>query len=347
MSYTLGKLAEIIGGTVKGDDQIQITGANGIENAQQGDISFVSNQKYLNNLSSTEASALLMDSSLYKPSYSIACLLVENTYSALADLLAIFSPVNNTITTNEELSFVHDEAQLAENVSVGLFSIIEKGATIGKNTRIFGQVYIGDNVIIGDNCTLFPGVKVYSGCEIGNNVILHANSIIGSDGFGFAPLEDGSFKKIPQIGNVIIESDVEIGANTVIDRASMGSTIVRTGTKLDNLIQIAHNVEIGEHTVIAAQAGIAGSSKIGRHCQIGGQSGIVGHLQIADQTMIQAQSGMTKSVNEKGTKWYGSPAIDYNNYLKSFAIYKNLPDLQSRINKLEKLLGELQQSLNK
>jgi len=344
MAYTIAKIAELIGGTIKGDEQVFITGAAAIDDAINGDISFISSEKYLSHLSTSQASAILIDSKLYSDKITKTCLLVDNVYSSLSDLLTIFSPVPSHITTDEKQCYISPEASVGENVKIGLFSIVEKGSTIGNDSTVFGQVFIGSNVKIGRNCTLFPGVKIYDGCEIGENVILHANVIIGSDGFGFTPNADGSFKKIPQIGNVIIEDDVEIGANTVVDRASMGSTIIRTGTKLDNLVQVAHNVEIGRHTVIAAQAGIAGSSKVGAHCQIGGQAGIVGHIKVADQTLIQAQSGLTKNVKEKGTKWYGSPAIEYNNYLKSFVIYKNLPDLQARIENLERLLKKLQES---
>ncbi|NNK90784.1 MAG: UDP-3-O-(3-hydroxymyristoyl)glucosamine N-acyltransferase [Saprospiraceae bacterium] len=345
MTYSLAKIAELIGGTIHGDDQTIISGAAGLEDAVEGDISFVSSDKYLNVLESSSASAILIGKNLYKSDIKTPCLLVDNVYLALSNLLSIFSPDIHDVTEDKTMSFISPDCQIGEETKIGMFSIVESGTRIGNRTKVYGQVFIGENVKIGNDCLIYPGVKIYPGCEIGDNVILHANVIVGSDGFGFAPNANGEFKKIPQIGNVIIENDVEIGANTVIDRASMGSTIIRKGVKLDNLIQVAHNVEIGSHTVIAAQAGIAGSSSLGSYCQVGGQAGIVGHLQLADQTMIQAQSGMTKSVKKAGTKWYGSPAIEYNNYLKSFAIYKNLPDLQSRISKLEKLLEELQQQL--
>lgn len=344
MAYSLSQIAKAVNGEVRGDNQLQIKGAATLEEAENGDISFLSNLKYLSKLEKSSASAILIDQKLYNSSFSQSCVVVDNVYESLASILEMFSTRSNHISGDQSHSFIAESSQIGEEVHLGPFSIVEDNTIIGDRSKIFGQVYLGHNVTIGKNCIIYPGVKICDSCLVGDNVIIHANAVVGSDGFGFAPKPDGTFQKIPQIGNVIIENDVEIGANVVIDRASMGSTIIRTGTKLDNLIQVAHNVDIGRHNVIAAQAGIAGSTKIGNHCQIGGQVGIVGHIEIGDQTMIQAQSGMTKSVKEQGTKWYGSPAIEYNNYLKSFALYKNLPDLQSRISKLEKLLAELQHS---
>ena len=345
MATSLKNIADIVNGQCRGPANFQIKGVASLENAGPEDISFVSAVKYLNQLDNTRAGALLIDSKLYTDNLSIPCVLVDNVYESLSLLLDTFSTLSEDIHEDRDKCSIADDAIIGEDVRLGVFSIVSKGVHIGRGSRILGQVYLGPEVSIGENCIIYPGVRVYNSCSIGNNVIIHSNAVIGSDGFGFAPLADGSFKKIPQIGNVIIEDNVEVGANTVIDRASMGSTIIKEGVKLDNLIQIAHSVELGSHTVIAAQAGIAGSTRVGSGCQIGGQAGIVGHISIADGTRIQAQSGMTKNVSKEGTKWYGSPAIDYNNYLKSFAIYKNLPDLQSRINELEKLLRDVQQKL--
>jgi UDP-3-O-[3-hydroxymyristoyl] glucosamine N-acyltransferase len=231
---------------------------------------------------------------------------------------------------------VHPTARLGKNVSVGQFSVISENASIGDGTVLHPQVFIGKNVKVGSHCVLFPGVKVFHDCEIGDHCVLHANVVVGSDGFGFVPQADGSYRKLPQLGNVIIESQVEIGANTTIDRATLGSTFIRQGVKLDNLIMVAHNVEIGENTVIAAQTGIAGSTKIGKNCRIGGQAGFVGHITVADATQVQAQSGVAASVTEAGKALYGSPAIPYNDYLRAYAVFKKLPELYKKLNSLGK-----------
>ena len=343
MTYTLEKIALEIGGTVSGDGSIEINGASGIETAEKGQITFLSSNKYLHQAKKTNASAIILAKEWTNIDLDVPTIAVDNVYSSLADLLSIFNKTHEVRHTEvSSMAFISKNAFIHKNTSIGAFAVVEEQSKIGEGTRLMGHAYVGKNVTIGKNCTIYPGVKIYSDSIIGDNCILHSNCIVGSDGFGFAPLKDGTFKKIPQIGNVIIEDEVEIGANTVIDRATMGSTRIRKGVKLDNLIQVAHNVEIGKNTVIAAQAGIAGSTTVGANCQIGGQAGIVGHVHIEDRTLIQAQSGLTKSVRKPGTKWYGSPAIDYNNYIKSFAIYKNLPDLQARIRKLEKLLEDLQ-----
>lgn len=341
MAITLEDIARQIGGEIRGDGSIEISGASDIATASKGQITFLSNDKYLDKAKSTNASAILLSKEWSNIDINVPTIAVENVYESLAVILGIFGTNTQMAPSSSEFSNISKNATVHDSASIGAFSVVERQATIGKGTQIMSQVYVGSNVRIGENCLIYPGVRIYKDCLIGDNCIIHANAVIGSDGFGFAPLKDGSFKKIPQIGNVIIEDNVEIGANTVIDRATMGSTVIRKGVKLDNLIQVAHNVEIGKNTVIAAQAGIAGSTKIGSNCQIGGQAGMVGHIHVGDRTLIQAQSGMTKSVSKPGTKWYGTPAIEYNNYLKSFAIYKNLPDLQSRLNKLEKLLEDL------
>ncbi len=341
MTITVEKIAEQIGGKVNGNGNIVIKGASGLESAQEGHITFLSNDKYLNKAKSTNASAILVSKEWQNIDFDVPTIAVDNIYASLADMLNIFG---NSLKSEYEVSdfasiskssFVHD------NCTIGPFCVVANKVKIGEGTQLISHAYIGENVRIGKNCIIYPGVKIYKDCLIGDNCIIHANAIIGSDGFGFAPLKDGSFKKIPQIGNVVIGDDVEIGSNTVIDRATMGSTVIRDGVKLDNLIQVAHNVEIGKNTVMAAQAGIAGSTKLGANCQVGGQTAIVGHISIADKTLIQGQSGMTKTVKKEGTKWYGTPAIEYNNYLKSFAIYKNLPDLESRIRELEKTIKDL------
>ena len=267
---------------------------------------------------------------------------VENVYAALALLLDHYQSLSNPVPGIAPNAFIHPSANIGLNASVGMFSIIESGAHVGDGCIIYPQVFIGKDVVLGNEVVLYPGVKIYHECQVGDRCVLHANAIIGSDGFGFMPQENGRYEKIAQIGNVILESDVEVGANTVIDRATMGSTIIREGAKLDNLIQIAHNVDVGAHTVIAAQAGIAGSTQIGAHCQIGGQAGFVGHIKVADGTKVQAQSGVASAVTQPNTAIYGSPALAYNQYLRSYAGFKNLPELLKKIAKLENRLKELE-----
>ena len=345
MTYTLEKIAREIGGVVNGDGSIEINGAADLTNAQKGHITFLSNNKYIDQAKQTQASALLLANDWSDFDFDVPTIAVENVYASLADILSIFSKGNESKEYGiSPMAFISKSAHVPDNCKIGAFAVVSDGAFIGEGSQIYGHAYIGKNVKVGKNCIIYPGTKIYHDNVIGDDVIIHSNAIIGSDGFGFAPMKDGSFKKIPHIGNVIVEDDVEIGANTVIDRATLGSTLIRKGVKLDNLIQVAHNVEIGKNTVVAAQAGIAGSTKLGENCQVGGQAGIVGHLNIGDRTLIQAQSGVTKSTRKSDTKWYGSPAIDYDNYLKSFAIYKNLPDLQARIRKLERLLDTNRES---
>lgn len=268
---------------------------------------------------------------------------VDDVYGSLAKLLESFSPLNGVESGISDLAQIHPEARLSEDVSIGAFTVVGKGTTIGKGCIIFPQVFIAENVVIGEHVTIYPGVRLYRESEVGARSILHSNCVIGSDGFGFSKSEDGSFEKITQIGKVIIKEDVEIGANTVIDRATMGATVIEKGVKLDNLIQIAHNVEIGEHTAIAAQAGIAGSTKIGRHVMIGGQAGFVGHIKIADKAQVQAQSGVTQSIEQEDARLYGSPAIEYVKYLKSYAVFKQLPELIKKIHSLEKEIERLKE----
>jgi len=341
MMYTVGTLAEIIGGSVIGDSSIEISGAGSLEQAGSGEITFLSNDKYIEESKHTAASAILVHEKYADKSFTIPTISVGNVYTALAEILTLFDSSDGREPGIHPMAFCDPTAKIAESAHIGPFAVIEEGAIIGEGSYLLGHVHVGKNVTIGDNCILYPGVKVYKDCQVGNKCILHSNAIVGSDGFGFAPQKDGSFVKIPQIGNVIIEDEVEVGANTVIDRATMGATRLKKGVKLDNLIQVAHNVEIGENTVIAAQAGIAGSTKLGAQCQIGGQAGIVGHLTLEDRTLEQAQSGVTRSTTKPGTKLYGSPALDYGNYLKSYALFKNLASMQAKIKELEKALKDL------
>ncbi len=348
MHISAKELGLFLNGIVEGDASVEVTGPSKIEEGLEGTISFLAHPKYEQYAYTTKSSILLVSKD-FKPEKPLnpTLIRVDNVYDSVAQLLDKFGGEIPQFAGVAEDIFIHEEASIGKNVSIGSFSVIEKGAIIGAGSKIYPQVYIGGNVILGENVKLYPGVKIFYNCKIGNNCTLHANVVIGSDGFGFAPLSDGSYNKIPQLGNVILEDNVEIGANTVVDRATMGSTIIHKGAKLDNLIQIAHNVEIGESTVIAAQAGIAGSSKIGKNALIGGQAGIVGHVELADGTRIQAQSGVNKSIKKASTALYGSPALDYNNYLRSYAVFRRLPELQQKINALEKRLAELTDNTEK
>jgi UDP-3-O-[3-hydroxymyristoyl] glucosamine N-acyltransferase len=267
---------------------------------------------------------------------------VPDAYSAFATLLALYQKMaKQQMQGVQQPSYIDPSAKLGDNVFVGAFAYLGENVCIGNDVKIFPQVYIGNNVTVGDSTTIYPGVRIYQGCVLGKNVTVHGGAVIGSDGFGFAPQADGSFQKVPQIGNVVIEDNVEVGANSTIDRATIGSTLVKSGAKLDNLIQVAHNVEIGNNTVIAAQAGVSGSTKIGNNVMIGGQAGIVGHLQIADGSKINAQSGVSKSIKKANSAVTGSPAFDYTSSLRSQAISRNLPEMEKRLKDLEQLVKRL------
>lgn len=342
MFVTAKEIAQLIKGTIVGNPEIMVNSPSKIEEAKEGTIAFLANPKYESFAYTTRASILLVNDT-FEPSQPIPATLIKvsDVYAALGTLLDHFQSENGVPVGTSESAIIAEGAMVDPNASIGAFTVIKKGAVIGANSVIFDQVYVGENVIVGDNVTIYPGVKIYADSEIGNHCIIHANAVIGSDGFGYSVSEDGSYQKIAQIGKVILESHVEIGANTVIDRATMGATIIRKGVKLDNLIQIAHNVEIGADTVIAAQAGIAGSTKIGKKAQIGGQSGFVGHIKIADGAKIQAQSGVIRSVNEENARIQGAPAFEYTAYLKSYVLFKQLPELSKKIRQLEKEIERL------
>jgi len=342
MTYTIGQIAQLLNASIDGETSLIITGAAKIDEAAVGTISFITNPKYASAIYDTKASAVLVSKSLELTQAIPATLVrVDDVNISMQKLLGLFAITYERGSGISEQSSIAPTCQIGNGVSVGDFSVIEDNSHIGDGTIIYPQVYIGKDVIVGKNCKLYAGVRVQDRCIIGDNVIIHPNAVIGSDGFGFVPDASGAFQKVVQAGNVIIEDDVEIGSNTVIDRATLGSTIIRRGVKLDNLIQIAHNVEIKKHTVISAQAGIAGSTVVGAHSQIGGQVGIVGHLNLADGIKVQAQSGIASPIEEKNTKWYGSPAIKYFNYLRSFAIFKKLPELQKEINELKNQISKL------
>lgn len=326
MEVSAERIAQHFNGEIVGDPNVKVSSVAKIENGKEGNICFLANPKYKHFLSTCGASVIIINRE-FLPSEPIkpTLILVDNAYEAVASLLDLLNSLKRANRRGKSWqSKCAWSSKISRKAFVGAFSVVGKNSVIGDGTQIFEQVYIGHNVQIGRDCILYPGVKVYEGCKIGDNCILHANVVIGSDGFGFAPTQDGSYKKIPQTGNVVIEDNVEIGANTVIDRATMGSTIIHKGTKLDNLIQVAHNVEIGANTVIAAQTGIAGSAKVGSNCQIGGQVGISGHITIADKTSIGAQAGIMGSIRKEGEILLGSPAFNYKEYLKSYAIFRKL-----------------------
>lgn len=339
MEFSVAHIAQQLNGTIIGDKDLKINRPAKIEEAQRGDISFVANHKYQKFAKTSKASVLLIDGNFDKENFNGKTYIqVENVYASLPILLNLFNTKVDQEANISNTSIIHGSASLGKNVSIGNFVVINAGVSIDDGTVIGSNVTINSNVSIGQNSRIYPGVRIYDHTIIGDNCIIHSNAVIGSDGFGFAPTPNGDFHKIPQVGNVVIEDNVEIGSNTVIDRATMGSTIIRKGTKLDNLIQIAHNVEIGSNTVIAAQAGIAGSTKIGKQCMIGGQAGIVGHISIEDGTMIQAQSGVAANIKEKNKKWYGSPALRYGDYLRAFSVFRILPKLLKRIDAIEQKL---------
>ena len=343
MQFSATQIAVLIDGKVEGNPDITVDSFGKIEEAQQGQLAFFSNPKYEEYLYSTKASVIIVNEAYeLKQSIHATLIRVSDAYAAFAILLNKYQEmITQQLNGKQEPSYVAKTASYGENVFIGAFAYLGENVKVGNNTKIFPNAYIGDNVIIGDYGMIYPGVKIYHDCILGNLVTIHAGAIIGSDGFGFAPRADGSFIKIPQIGNVIIEDNVEIGANTTIDRATMGSTLIKSGAKLDNLIQIAHNVEVGNFTIIAAQAGISGSTKIGNGVIIGGQAGLAGHINIADNVKINGQSGVNKSFKTAGISITGTNAYEYTKAMRSMAIARNLPEMENRIKALEALVKQL------
>lgn len=339
MEFTVQQIALLIGGEIQGDASLKINMLGKIQEAKAGQIAFLANPKYENYIYNTQASAVIVGKDFKaRKNLNTTLIIVENPYSSFTRLLEEYHKfVNFQKIGIEEPSFIGQDCSVGENIYRGAFSYIGSNVKIGNNVKVYPHVYIGDDCIIGDNSILRPNVKLYAGTQVGNNCEIHAGAVIGSDGFGFAPQPDGSYKAIPQMGIVIIEDNVSIGANTVIDCATMqgDSTIIRAGVKLDNLIQIAHNVEIGKNTVIAAQTGISGSTKLGENCVIGGQVGIAGHLTLANKTSVGAQSGVLKSVKEEKAQLFGTTALDVKEFFRSYVVFKKLPDLYNRLIKLE------------
>ncbi len=337
MEFTVRQIATLLDGEVAGNDMLAINRLAKIDEGQPGAISFLSNPKYESHLYTTQASAVIVDRS-FQPREPVASSLifVENSYSAFTRLLEEYhKQISFSRTGVEQPSYIGEGCQTGEQLYRGAFSYIGRNCHIGQNVKIYPHAYIGNNVTIGDNTIIHPGARVLDNCVIGQFCVIHPNAVVGSDGFGFAPKPDGSYKTIPQLGNVILEDFVNVGSGTTIDCATLGSTILRTGVKLDNLIQIGHNVEIGRHTVIAAQTGVSGSTKIGAYCVIGGQVGFAGHLTIANGTKVGAQSGINKSIQEEGRSMNGTLAFDMRDSLRSQAIYRRLPELEQRVIELE------------
>lgn len=341
MELTAKQLAELVHGTVDGDEHVKINTYSKIEEAHEGSLTFLANPKYTHFIYSTQASAVLVHNDFVAEHPIKATLIrVEDPYSTLAILLNMLQESLNPRKKGiEQPSYVSEGVALPEDIYLGAFAYIGKGVKIGKGAQIYPQVYVGDNVTIGENVTLYPGCRIYHGCKIGDNCIIHAGVVIGSDGFGFAP-HNGDFIKISQVGNVVIEDNVEIGANTTLDRATMGSTVIRHGVKLDNLIQVGHNVEIGENTVMAAQTGIAGSTKIGKNNMFGGQVGIAGHITIGDNNGIGAQSGIPNNLGS-GLRVIGSPVVNALDFARQQVYFKRLPEMANDIKKLKKEIDSL------
>ena len=346
MEFTAAALADLLKGEISGDPEMKVNTIAKIEEGKEGALSFLANPKYEHFIYTTGSSIVLVNHDFVPSSPVKATLIrVRNAYESFASLMALVDKSRPKKKGVHQTAVIEGSARIGADVYIGAFVYIGENCVIGNNCRIYPHTYIGDNTKIGDESLIYSGVRIYHECIIGNNCTIHAGSVIGSDGFGFAPQSETEFMRIPQLGNVILEDHVEIGANVAIDRATMGSTIIRRGVKLDNLIQVGHNVEIGENTVMAGQSGIAGSAKIGKNCMIAGQVGIVGHLKIADNTRIGAQSGVSGDIKEENQILTGSPAIEHRTFLKSSVIFRKLPEFKSKIDYLEQELEFLKRSM--
>ncbi len=343
MQFSAQQISALVNGQIEGNPLASVSGLAKIEDANPGDLAFLANLKYEEFLYTTRASIIIIGDSLQlKKPVNATLVRVKDAYSSFALLMQHYQKMQEkSLVGIQEPVFIHPSASVGKDVFIGAFAYIGENVVVGDGVKLYPHVFIGNQVSIGERSTLHSGVKIYHDCLIGKDVTIHAGSVLGSDGFGFAPQQNGTYNKVPQLGNVVIEDHVEIGANTCIDRATMGSTIIRKGTKLDNLLQIAHNVEVGENSVIAAQTGISGSTKIGKNVMMGGQVGVNGHIAIADGTRIGGQSGVTKSVLSQNTSLDGTPAFDFKDSLRSKSVYKRLPALEKKIKELEQLLSEL------
>jgi len=343
MQFTAAQIALMINGKIDGNANAAVASFGKIEEALSGQLAFLANPKYEDHLYTTQATIIIVNESQeLKEKINATLIRVPDAYTAFATLLGKYQQIQRQqLTGIQQPVYIDATAKTGDQVFIGAFAYLGKQVVVSDGAKIYPNVFLGDNVQVGENSIIHPGVKIYHDCVIGKNVTIHAGTVIGSDGFGFAPQTDGSFKKVPQIGNVVIEDNVEIGANATIDRATIGSTLIKAGAKLDNLVQVAHNVEVGNNTVIAALAGISGSTKIGNGVMIGGQAGIAGHLQIADGCKLNAQSGLGKSLKIPNTSVTGSPAYDYSTAIRAQATARNLPELEKRVKELEKILAQL------
>ena len=344
MNFTAAAIAEFLKGSVEGDPNASVSDISKIEEGKPGTLSFLANPKYEKYIYETQSSIVIVNAD-FKPQKKINSTLVrvKNAYESFAALLRLYGESKPRKKGISKQAAIADSASLGNELYIGEFAVVSENASIGNGVQLYPQVYVGDHVKIGEGTILHPGVKVYEGCEIGAHCVVHAGVIIGADGFGFAPNQENNYEKVPQVGKVIIEDHVEVGANTTIDRATMGATILRKGVKLDNLIMIAHNVEVGENTVIAAQSGISGSTKVGRNCMFGGQVGLIGHIKIASGVKIAAQSGITKDIKEEGIVIQGSPAFEFGPYQRSYLLFRNLPRIKEQIDNLERKVEGLSQ----
>jgi len=337
MEFSAQQIAEIINGKIVGDKEVTVSYVSKIEEGKKGTISFLANPKYTQFVYESEASIIIINKDLkLEKEVKATLIVVDDAYTSFAKLLEVYNKIKLNKIGIGKTAVIADSASIGKDVYIGEHAVIGDNAVVGDNVKIYPQTYVGDNVKIGDNTTLYAGVKAYADSVIGKNCIAHSGVIIGGDGFGFAPQADNNYMKVAQIGNVILEDQVEIGSNTTIDRATLGSTIIRKGAKIDNLCQIAHNVDIGENTVIAAQSGVSGSTKVGKNCMFGGQVGIIGHITIADEVKIAAQSGIGKSITNKGEIVQGSPAFEIGPYRKSYVYFRKLPDIKNKLDELEK-----------
>ncbi len=342
MEFSAKQIAELINGDIVGNPETTINNVSKIEDGQPNTITFLSNPKYTNYIYETKASIVIVNKTFVpEKEVSATMIKVDDAYVSVAKLMQMYNDMKPRKTGIEQPSFISESASLGEFPYIGAFAYVGDNAKIGNNVSIYPNTYIGDNVSIGDNCIIYAGVKIYNDCVIGNNCILHAGCVVGSDGFGFAPGENNEYTKIPQMGNVVLEDNVEVGANTTLDRATMGSTLLKKGVKLDNLVQIAHNAEIGDNTVIAAVSGIAGSTVIGKNCMFGGHTGVIGHLKVADGVKMGAYTGIAGNIKEEGVTLRGTPAFDAGKYARSWVIVKRLPELAKEVQELKKEIKTL------
>jgi UDP-3-O-[3-hydroxymyristoyl] glucosamine N-acyltransferase len=347
MEFTAQQIADFLGGEIQGNPSVKVSDFSKIEEGKPGTLSFLSNPKYTQYIYESQASIILVNKDFQPEREVLATLIrVNDAYQSLAMLLSMVDQAKPKKTGISPLAFISETAEIAENVYIAPFVFIGENVKIGQKSSIHASCSIEDGAKIGENSTLYSGVKVYYNCVVGSNCILHSGVVIGSDGFGFAPKEDGSYQKIPQMGNAVLEDDVEIGSNSIVDRATLGSTIIRKGVKIDNLVQVAHNVEIGENTVIAAQTGISGSTKLGKRCILGGQVGLAGHIQIADGTIFGAQAGQANSITKPNQMFMGSPAFDLRTFQRSSIAFKNLSEMQKLIYTLQRRIDELEKKIN-